>query len=113
MSEVDEYGIISDEVPVAQWIERVPPEHETAGSSPVGDVLIPKVLGMSPAVSVKSHSPLPYAILFPLFSLCFKKSSILNAVGARRSGKYLIDPLLCVFPLQRQRQSPVHSQACK
>ena len=39
---VDEYGIISDEVPVAQWIERVPPEHETAGSSPVGDVLIPK-----------------------------------------------------------------------
>ncbi len=45
LSAVDEYGIISDEVPVAQWIERVPPEHETAGSSP--------------AVSVKSHSPLP------------------------------------------------------
>ena len=42
LSAVDEYGIISDEVPVAQWIERVPPEHETAGSSPVGDVLIPK-----------------------------------------------------------------------
>ena len=37
---VDEYGIISDEVPVAQWIERVPPEHETAGSSPVGDALV-------------------------------------------------------------------------
>ena len=41
LSAVDEYGIISDEVPVAQWIERVPPEHETAGSSPVGDVLVP------------------------------------------------------------------------
>ena len=35
---VDEYGILSDEVPVAQWIERAPPERETAGSSPVGDV---------------------------------------------------------------------------
>jgi hypothetical protein len=34
---VDQYGIISNEVPVAQWIERVPPKHETAGSSPVGD----------------------------------------------------------------------------
>ncbi len=59
LSVVDEYGIISDEVPVAQWIERVPPEHETAGSIPVADVLIPIVLGSSPAVSVKSHSPLP------------------------------------------------------
>ena len=37
LSEVDEYGIISSEVPVAQWIERAPPERETAGSSPVGD----------------------------------------------------------------------------
>ena len=42
LSAVDEYGIISDEVPVAQWIERVPPEHETAGSSPVGDILVPE-----------------------------------------------------------------------
>jgi hypothetical protein len=34
---VDAYGIIPDVVPVAQWIERAPPERETAGSSPVGD----------------------------------------------------------------------------
>jgi hypothetical protein len=40
LSLVDAYGIISDEVPVAQWIERAPPECEIAGSSPVGDVLI-------------------------------------------------------------------------
>ncbi len=51
---VDEYGIISDEVPVAQWIERVPPEHETAGSSPVGDVLI----------SFARHTPVLY-MFFP------------------------------------------------
>lgn len=34
---------------VAQWIERVPPEHEVVGSSP--------------AVSVKSRSPVPNALL--------------------------------------------------
>ena len=37
LERIDECDIIFDEVPVAQWIERVPPEHETAGSSPVGD----------------------------------------------------------------------------
>jgi hypothetical protein len=37
---VDEYGIISDEVPVAQWIEHRSPEPGFAGSSPVGDALV-------------------------------------------------------------------------
>ena len=55
-SAVDEYGIISDEVPVAQWIERVPPEHETAGSSPVGDVLVPNQ-SLSKWLNVIEHLP--------------------------------------------------------
>jgi hypothetical protein len=64
LSTVDEYGIISDEVPVAQWIERVPPEHETAGSSPVGDAFYEHVIvGLSPPSCVKSRSPLPNPLL--------------------------------------------------
>ena len=35
---VDLYGIIADEVPVAQWIEHRSPEPGFAGSIPVGDV---------------------------------------------------------------------------
>ena len=62
---VDEYGIIFDEVPVAQWIERAPPKCETAGSSPVGDASYELgFVGLRLSVSIKSRSPLPTAFLY-------------------------------------------------
>jgi hypothetical protein len=62
---VDQYGIISDEVPVAQWIERAPPKCETAGSSPVGDASYERgFVGLHLSVSIKSRNPSPNVLLY-------------------------------------------------
>src|SRR6266700_2559007 len=82
LSAVDKYGIISDEVPVAQWIERAPPERETAGSSPVGDALIlrPQVRVRSSALNLVLLCPASTCavLVLPWFPRVFKSKACLS-----------------------------------